>query len=55
MASEPRQPTEGVHDPIRSHAHAAQTLDDVPFLAYCLVQAAKLFVALIAKRWPQLR
>lgn len=40
---------------VRSHAHAVRDLDDVPFLAYCLVQAAKLFLALIAKRWPQIR
>lgn len=36
----------------RSHAHAAETLDDAPFLAYALVQAFKLFIALASKRWP---
>jgi hypothetical protein len=30
------------------------TLADAPFLAYCLVQAMKLFLGLIRKRWPEL-
>jgi hypothetical protein len=38
----------------RNDAHAAQTLDDAPFLAYVLVQCAKLFLGLIRKRWPEL-
>lgn len=42
-------------EPIRSHAHAAQRLGDTPYLAYCAVQACKLFLALVGKRWPGLR
>ena len=42
-------------DPIRSHGHAVETLDDAPFIAYALIQAFKLFASLVAKRWPQLR
>lgn len=37
-----------------SHAHAADTLGDAPFVAYALVQSFKLFIALVAKRWPHL-
>ena len=39
---------------IKSHA-AADQLEDQPFIAYCLVQAAKLFISLIARRWPELK
>lgn len=38
----------------RSHAHAAQTLGDTPFLAYALVQAFKFFIAIVSKRWPHI-
>lgn len=38
----------------RSHAHAAETLADVPFLVYAVVQAIKLFLSLVGKRWPHL-
>ena len=38
----------------RNDAHAVQTLDDAPFLAYALVQAMKLFISLVRKRWPEL-
>ena len=41
-------------EPIRSHAHAASVLEDAPYLAYILVQAAKLFIALATKRWPRI-
>jgi len=34
---------------------AVQSLDDGPFIAYALIQAFKLFTALVTKRWPQLR
>ena len=42
-------------DPIRpsSHAHAAAALGDVSYLVYCLAQAAKLFLKMVAKRWPE--
>lgn len=40
---------------IQSHAHAAQTLDDTRYLVYCLVSAAKHFVSLMCKRWPELK
>lgn len=40
---------------IQSHAHAAQTLSDVGYLAYIIAQAAKLTLALLAKRWPEAR
>ena len=40
---------------IQSHAHAERKLADTPYLAYCLVQAAKLFLSLVAKRWPEMR
>jgi hypothetical protein len=40
---------------IRSHAHAEAALDDAPYLAYALVQAMKLFIALVGKRWPQVK
>lgn len=39
----------------RSHSHAAATLADAPYVAYCLAEAAKLLLALLAKRWPWLR
>lgn len=39
---------------ITSHAHANAALDDAPYLAYALVQAFKLFIALVTKRWPRL-
>ena len=42
-------------DPIKSHAHAAKSLADAPFVAYALVQGFKLTISLIAKRWPELR
>lgn len=41
--------------PIRSHADAAKVLGDQPYIAYCLVQAMKLAIALLSKRWPQLK
>ena len=40
---------------IQSHAHADAKLADAPYLAYCLAQAAKLFLSLIGRRWPELR
>lgn len=40
---------------IQSHAHAAQTLSETSFLAYCLVAAAKHFITLACKRWPELK
>ncbi len=40
---------------IQSHAHAERQLSDVGYLAYILVQAAKLFVSLAGKRWPETR
>ncbi len=42
-------------DRIQSHAHAEKTLADAPYLAYCLVQACKLFVSLVGRRWGELR
>ena len=39
---------------IRSHAHAADTLPDAPYVAYALIQAAKLLTALLVRRWPHL-
>lgn len=42
-------------EPVRSDAHATQELDDGPFIAYALVQAFKLFTALVCKRWPRLK
>lgn len=54
----PREIATGPHrgaEPIRSDAHAAATLGDGPFIAYALIQAFKLFTALVTKRWPQLR
>jgi hypothetical protein len=42
-------------EPIRSHDHANKALDDAPYLAYVLVQAMKLFIALINKRWPEVK
>lgn len=51
-----REIATGPHrEPIRSDAHAVATLGDAPFLAYALMQAFKLFTALVCKRWPQLR
>ncbi len=38
----------------RSHAHASDTLEDVPFLAYALVQSFKLFIALVGRKWPHI-
>lgn len=38
----------------KSDAHAAQTLPDAPYIAYCLVQGFKLIMALIRKRWPEI-
>lgn len=38
---------------IKSHADADR-LGDQPFIAYCLVQCAKLFIRLIVRRWPEL-
>lgn len=44
------------HDPrILNHAHAERTLGDTAYLVYVLAQSAKLFLSLIAKRWPELR
>jgi hypothetical protein len=40
---------------IESHAHAERELTDTPYLAYCLMQACKLFVSLVSRRWPELR
>jgi hypothetical protein len=42
-------------EPIRSSANANERLDDAPYLAYCLVVAAKQFIALVSKRWPELK
>lgn len=39
---------------IKSHADADR-LSDVKFLAYCLSQAAKLFIGLLGRRWPELK
>ena len=38
----------------RNDAHAVQVLEDAPFVAYALIQAMKLFIALMKKRWPEL-
>lgn len=35
------------------HADAAKRLTDSAYLAYALVQAAKLFVKLVGKRFPE--
>lgn len=40
---------------IQSTAHAAEKLEDAPYIAFVLVQAAKLLVTLLGKRWPNLR
>lgn len=40
---------------VQSHAHAAETLDDTRYLVYVFIQAAKLFISLAAKRWPDAR
>lgn len=53
MLERPR--ADPVDEPIRSHAHAEQTLGDTAYLAYVLVQACKLFIALACKRWPRLK
>jgi hypothetical protein len=37
----------------RSDAHAAQTMSDGAFMAYCFVQGFKLIMALVRKRWPE--
>ncbi len=39
----------------RSDAHAADKLADAPFIAHALIQSFKLFIALVCKRWPELR
>jgi hypothetical protein len=36
----------------RSDQHAAATLTDGAFVAYCLAQGFKLIMALFRKRWP---
>jgi hypothetical protein len=33
--------------------HAAKTLEGTSYLAYSLVQACKLFIKLIERRWPE--
>lgn len=38
----------------RSHKDAVEQLSETPYLVYVLVQCAKLFLSLIAKRWPDL-
>lgn len=38
----------------RSHKDAAEQLTDTPYLVYVLVQCAKLFLSLVAKRWADL-
>lgn len=53
MLERPR--ADPIDEPIRSHAHAEQTLGDTAYLAYVLVQACKLFIALACKRWPRLK
>jgi len=40
---------------VRGDSRAADQLADVPFLAYALIQAFKLFISLAGKRWPELR
>lgn len=40
---------------IRSHADANRVLGDQPYIAYVLIQAMKLAIALLARRWPQLK
>lgn len=40
---------------IQSHVQAERTLSDVGYLVYVMVQAAKLFLSLTAKRWPEAR
>jgi len=40
---------------IQSHAHAERQLSDVAYMAYVIAQAAKLALALLAKRWPELK
>ena len=37
-----------------SHAHAEATLSDAEWLAYVTVQACRLVISLIARRWPHL-
>lgn len=39
----------------KSHAHAADTLDDGPYIAYVLIQMFKFGITLMARRWPHLR
>ncbi len=41
--------------PITNDVQAAHSLDDGPFIAYALIQAFKLFSALVTKRWPHLK
>jgi len=38
----------------QNHAHAAKSLDDANYLAYVICQGAKLVIALLSKRWPNL-
>ena len=38
---------------IGSHAEAQRDLAETPYLVYCLVQSAKLFVRMVEKRWPE--
>lgn len=38
----------------RSDAHAVETLGDEPFIAYALVRAFTLLIALLRKRWPEI-
>jgi hypothetical protein len=40
---------------IQSHAHANKALGDGAYIAYVLIQMFKLGIALIGRRWPELR
>ena len=39
---------------VKDQAAAVRDLDDLPYLAYCLVECSKLFLRMAAKRWPSL-
>lgn len=50
VAPEPRE------RPVRIEnvPHAVKVLDDECYVAWCQVKAAKYFISLIAKKWPEL-
>ena len=51
----PFPPPPGNDAAYRSHAEAERSTSDVQYLVYVMVQAAKLFISLIARRWPDVR